>query len=216
MKKKNGNFNLKDLEVEFRYRPDLISEKSKGIPRDVFRFMVIGSLSATDSYQIRNLLRTRLLPKHGNFNLKDGKKHGKLTHWYENGELQFEANYKDGKMDGKWTWGYDNGQIKWEVNYKDGKYDGKYTSWYENGHKEIESNWKDGNSIGKRTKWYENGQRKTEGNYKDGKRDGKWTDWYENGQKKSEGNYNKYGYPKMKYWHKDGYEIDKMGMKLID
>ena len=30
-------------------------------------------------------------------NYKDGKRHGKWTEWYENGQKQFEENYKDGK-----------------------------------------------------------------------------------------------------------------------
>ena len=40
---------LISINLQVRYRPDLICEKLRGIPRDVFRFMLIGSLSATDS-----------------------------------------------------------------------------------------------------------------------------------------------------------------------
>ena len=54
-RQKTGSFKL-----QFRCRPDLICEKLKGIPRDVFRFMVIGSLSTINSYQIGNCLQSEI------------------------------------------------------------------------------------------------------------------------------------------------------------
>ena len=96
-----------------------------------------------------------------------------------------EENYKDGKVT---TW-YENGQIMSEVNYKDGKEDGKVTTWHENGQKRLEGNYKDGKVDGKLTWWDENGQIEGEGNYKDGKEDGKFTSWDENGQINAELNY---------------------------
>jgi antitoxin component YwqK of YwqJK toxin-antitoxin module len=49
-----------------------------------------------------------------------GKRDGKYTLWYENGQKSAEGNYKDGRLDGKsavWSGGQ-----KWkEENYKDGK-----------------------------------------------------------------------------------------------
>ncbi|MFT4593200.1 MAG: hypothetical protein ACI9JK_000906 [Phycisphaerales bacterium] len=36
---------------------------------------------------------------------------------YENGQTKIEGKFKDGKKDGKWTEWYENGQIKSEVNY---------------------------------------------------------------------------------------------------
>ena len=52
---------------------------------------------------------------------KDGKKDGKWTKWYKDGEKKYEKNYKDGKKDGKWTEWDENGQIKSEATYKDGE-----------------------------------------------------------------------------------------------
>ena len=52
---------------------------------------------------------------------KDGKKDGKWTKWYKDGEKKYEKNYKDGNKDGKWTEWHKNGQKKKEENYKDGK-----------------------------------------------------------------------------------------------
>ena len=42
------------------------------------------------------------------------------TDYYENGQIESEANYKDGILDGKVTYWYENGQIKSEAIYKDG------------------------------------------------------------------------------------------------
>ena len=100
--------------------------------------------------------------------LKNGKKDGKWTNWYENGQKKSEENYKDGKGDGKQYEWFKNGQIRHEDNYKDGKRDGKWTWWYENGQKYFEINWKDGKKDGKWTTWNKNGQITSEVIYKDG------------------------------------------------
>ena len=44
-----------------------------------------------------------------------------------------EGNYKDGKKDGKWTKYWQNGQIMEEENYKDGKNEGKTINYLEDG-----------------------------------------------------------------------------------
>ena len=62
---------------------------------------------------------------------KDGKKVGKQTWWYANGQIKEVAHYKDGKKDGKDTYWYESGQIKQEGNCKDGEMDGKGTRWHQ-------------------------------------------------------------------------------------
>ena len=80
--------------------------------------------------------------------LKDGKWDGKLTGYYENGQIYEEGNYKDGKIiDGKVTFYYQNGQIKEEGNYKDGEKDGKWTIYYGNGSIDKVEEYKDGELI---------------------------------------------------------------------
>ena len=68
-----------------------------------------------------------------------------LCKWF--GQRKLKGKVKDGKRDGKWTWWYLNGQIWTETNYKDGKKDGKWTIWHENGQIRIEANYKDGVCI---------------------------------------------------------------------
>ena len=44
--------------------------------------------------------------------MKNGKKDGLWTSWYENGQKESEETFKDGKRDGLGTWWYENGQKK--------------------------------------------------------------------------------------------------------
>ena len=53
--------------------------------------------------------------------MKNGKKDGLWTSWYENGQKESEETFKDGKRDGLGTWWYENGQKKEEVTFKDGE-----------------------------------------------------------------------------------------------
>ena len=52
---------------------------------------------------------------------KEIPKNGPHTEYYENGQIEQEANYKDGKYDGKQTFWDENGQIESEAVYKDGE-----------------------------------------------------------------------------------------------
>ena len=94
---------------------------------------------------------------------------------------------KNGKKDGLWTSWYENGQKESEETFKDGDYDGLWTKWHRNGQKKREGTWKGWNRIGLHTEWYENGQKKSEETYKDGKSIER-TSWsyHENGKKSQE------------------------------
>lgn len=106
---------------------------------------------------------------------KNGRKNGKWTTWYENGQKKDEEYYKyfdkygysvrNGK---RITW-FENGQMSSEATYKDGKLDGLGFSWYENGRKWYEATYNNGQEDGLATSWYENGQKRYEENYKRGK-----------------------------------------------
>ena len=98
----------------------------------------------------------------------DGKKDGKWTGWYENGQKEREGTYKDGKEDGLSTTWLENGQKWYEATYKDGKIDGLWTLWYENGQKWVEIAYKNRRKDGLHTIWHENGQKRSETTFKDG------------------------------------------------
>ena len=63
------------------------------------------------------------------------------------GQYYSKGRLKNGRKDGKWTWWYENGQKKREKNYKDGKLDGKDTDWHKNGQIESERTWQNGKCI---------------------------------------------------------------------
>ena len=126
-------------------------------------------------------------------NLKNGKKDGKSTWWYRNGQLDAIEYLKDGKLFGTSTSWYPNGQMKSQGNWPNGIRDGKYRTWFENGQIWRDENWKHGNLDGKSTLWYKNGNKRYELNYKKSLSVGKEIDWYENGQKQIEMNRNDEG-----------------------
>ena len=136
--------------------------------------------------------------------MKNGKKDGLWTSWYENGQKESEETFKDGKRDGLGTWWYENGQKKDEFTWKDGKVDGTWKWYWSNGTKMKEGNWKDSKLDGLCIEWYENGRKKIKGINKDGRRDGLWTWWYENGQKKEEVTFKDGEMISGKKWNKDG------------
>ena len=88
--------------------------------------------------------------------MKNGKKDGLWTSWYENGQKESEETFKDGKRDGLGTWWYENGRKKIKGINKDGRRDGLWTWWYENGQKKEEVTFKDGEMISGK-KWNKDG-----------------------------------------------------------
>jgi antitoxin component YwqK of YwqJK toxin-antitoxin module len=51
----------------------------------------------------------------------------------ENNKKVYIGNLRNGKKEGNWTWWYENGQMKFNNTFKEGKENGLFTSWYENG-----------------------------------------------------------------------------------
>ena len=131
--------------------------------------------------------------------IKNGKRHGKSTSWYENGQKQLEENFLEGLLNGKSTKWLENGQIVLEESFKEGKQisETRYT-YYDNNLRDslktFKNNRLNGQSIYYR---HDNGQKFIEGSYKDNKADGKWTFWDKSGRKIEESNY------------KDGDLVDK-------
>ena len=98
---------------------------------------------------------------------------GRAERFYENGQKR-ESSYKDGKAHGLMTVWYENGQKKAERIYKDGNQNGLETTWQKSGEKKWEINYKDGKRHGLWTWWQKNGQKQEEGNYTDGLPQGVW------------------------------------------
>mgnify|MGYP001475570428 CR=1 FL=1 len=123
-------------------------------------------------------------------NIKNGKLNGKVTTWYEDGQIWSEELYIEGNLGEKTRYSYfEDSEIKSKLHFINSKLEGNSTYWYENSQIFSDGNYKDGKKNGKWTSWYENGMKMSERNYKDGKEDGKSTEWYANGQIMSEENY---------------------------
>ena len=73
-------------------------------------------------------------------------KNGFFTDFYmsDTSQMKLKGEYKDGKKEGKWTEWWINGQKKSEGNYKDGKLDGILTEWNNYGEKIFEATYKNG------------------------------------------------------------------------
>ena len=73
---------------------------------------------------------------------KNGKAHGLMTLWHENGQMSRQAIFKEGIAQGLTQNWYENGQKKSEVIYDKGKKEGLFTEWHESGKKKAEANFK--------------------------------------------------------------------------
>ena len=91
---------------------------------------------------------------------------GRAEGFYYNGQMLMKVNLKDGKRDGLWTKWYENGQKKEESNWKDGKIWSALV-WKSNGEKCPVTNVRDGNGL--RVEYNDNGtERGYRQTYKDG------------------------------------------------
>lgn len=66
------------------------------------------------------------------FQVRNGKRHGPATRWYDNGQKSEEGTYTEGKVDGAWTFWHSNGQKRAEGTFTDGVGIG-WTAWTEDG-----------------------------------------------------------------------------------
>ena len=62
----------------------------------------------------------------------NGKKEGKWTTFYANGNIRSEGTYKSGVKQGKWVQYHKNGKKKNEGVLVNGHYVGRYVSYYPN------------------------------------------------------------------------------------
>lgn len=135
---------------------------------------------------------------------------GKLTEWYEDGQIKEEGEYLNGMLHGRWTFWYDNGQKRSEGEYLNGLHNGAWTFWHYNGKKHEEGEFLLGKKHGKWNYWYFNGKYKAEIEFRNGKKYGKCTTWYNCGGEKSEEEYvDGELHGKQTTWHENGKEKSK-------
>lgn len=85
--------------------------------------------------------------------------------YYPDGLKRIEGGYVEGKREGRWTYWFDNGN-KWsEAHYKADTRDGKSTVWHENGRKYFEGTYRNGERTGKWRFWDDAGNLMKEVDY---------------------------------------------------
>tara|TARA_Y100001933_G_C18734443_1_gene453104 strand:+ start:224 stop:694 length:471 start_codon:yes stop_codon:yes gene_type:complete len=87
----------------------------------------------------------------------NGKREGRWTFWYENGQLLSRINHKNGKREGLYERYYESGQVKVREYYKNGEWDGLYEWYYESGQLEMRGHHSNGKRVGKEEYYNEDG-----------------------------------------------------------
>ena len=78
---------------------------------------------------------------------KQGKLHGKVVVYYENGMVYTEGNYENGLKEGEWIWNYESGELQCTVDFVNNKKEGLQPFWSESGTKNKEELYKNGEFI---------------------------------------------------------------------
>lgn len=86
-------------------------------------------------------------------------RHGPVTAWYPNGQIQFTGAYRSGNQDGKFTWYYQNGQKQAEGFFAANKRHGNWIWWHENGMRASLGGYVKGDPAGDWQWWLADGKR---------------------------------------------------------
>lgn len=113
---------------------------------------------------------------------RDGVLHGKVTAWYETGQVMAEEEYHLGTPHGRWRSWHPDGTQAAEEHYANGVLDGELEHWHDNGQPAAKATYEKGVPVGTMTFWHANGQLAERGEFVDGKRTGRWTTWDEAGR----------------------------------
>lgn len=99
----------------------------------------------------------------------NGRRHGHLKKWFENGVLAFESYYENGKRNGVSKSWWSNGNLRSLTEYIDDKADGVAWSWYRTGEKFKRINYLAGEPVGIQKGWRLNGKLFSNYEYKNGR-----------------------------------------------
>ena len=154
----------------------------------------------------------------------NGKKHGKWSYMYYNGNKHSEGEYQYNKKTGIWTYWYESGKKEAEKEHCNGKQARKFTCWDEKGKireiGEIIHNTFEGipYNIYKRTRYYDysKGKKDAQTFFRDGgKKYNTWTYWYESGRKRREMHFDFDGQKCGSWikWHRNGKKSEEVEVK---
>lgn len=140
---------------------------------------------------------------------KDGKLHGLLRRWHQNGQIQAHEEYESGKWEGRRAQWHENGQVEMDWLYHAGKLregiwrafhangalltsyrvgaggkvpDQEQVAYHDNAKVHYRGKWNDELQDGKWVYFYASGKRSEVRHYKRGQLDGVCTKWNEKGE----------------------------------
>lgn len=88
----------------------------------------------------------------------NGLLHGVSKKWYPNKQLRELRYYWAGKKEGKQTGYWENGNKRFEFIAKNGEYEGELKEWSVNGHLFHLAHYVNGHEEGTQKMWYDNGK----------------------------------------------------------
>lgn len=94
-----------------------------------------------------------------------GKLHGEIKSYYENGDIHTLANMQEGILHGLSEKYHANGQLAFKTTYVEGWLDGPFEKYGEKGHKQHLAFYRNGLIEGVTTEWYDTGEIKSKKNY---------------------------------------------------
>ena len=107
--------------------------------------------------------------KSGEVPFVDGRLHGEVRHWHQDGLPSLSAWYRHGRQDGPRIEWYANGRKGFEASYADDQAHGPLRAWYEDGSPKEESQLSEGRYEGLARVWGPQSRKADELNYKAGK-----------------------------------------------
>ena len=119
-----------------------------------------------------------------NVPIKNGKIHGSVKEWAQNGKKIYEADYENGLQTGMERQWYANGNKKLEIPYSSGLTNGVCIEWFKNKQKKSEGRFVNGKEEGEHQWWYDNGKTDELVFYKNGLTEGTVRSWHRNGQER--------------------------------
>ncbi len=79
----------------------------------------------------------------------DGKKNGKFTTYYLNGNIEKQGLIKNNENEGEWKYFYEDGTIESVGHFQEDKPEGRWKFFHKNGIKREEGNFKNGKRSGR-------------------------------------------------------------------
>ena len=125
----------------------------------LFVFLVSGNACETpepQNYERIERLETGAIARR--VQIVNGKKEGKMTDYYPDGQLMAERWFKNGVQDGRSVIYFSSGKIKEVQHYAQGQQHGGDTIWYENGQAQFTVFFQNNKKNGYLHKWSPEGE----------------------------------------------------------